>query len=199
MAVIGDVFRVEVHGVLAGQSADNVYHYLCDTGSATASQFLTAFKTQIIENVMFMQSVSYQLSTIKVKNLQNPSDNAVEAYVGENGSRGGDCNPSFLAYGFEFIPYISGVNDGGKRIAGCAETDVANSLPSAFAVSQLGTIAFVLGSYVGAGASGDFAPVIARYVEDADGHQIFQAAFGISAVAFKRVTSQVSRLIGRGS
>lgn len=199
MAVEADVIKITVNGTLAGQAADNVYHYLMDTGTATATQILDSFVLNVLNNILPVQSQTYSAYKVIVNNLQNVADNAVMTYTNKQGARSGDCNPSFVAYGFEFIPFLAGVNHGGKRIAGCAETDVSNSLPSALITSQLNTIANIMGSYLGAGVTGELRPVIARYVEDIDGHQIFQAAFGVSGVAFKRVTSQVSRLLGRGS
>jgi hypothetical protein len=191
--------------ITAGASSygdvQNVFVYEQTAGTGNAHTLADAFISDVLAGIVNIISSATVFTQIDVVNLEDPADFWTEP-ITEAGALGGDFMPPFVAAAFEYVRATRSVSNGRKSFGWIPEDQVNSGFPISGYLTALNLVATTLGNNVDdVTTSSSWEPVIWRrpgtYVSGVvTDPGLF---YPISAVVFKRISSQNTRKIGRGS
>lgn len=195
---VGDILQIVDNQTLFGQAVLNVYTYRVDINAADAYDELSVanlFNTEVIGDVIQMQTSALEHTTIQVNNLTQPLRFATTT-SGEVGVLDGDTDDSFTAVGFRLDRSNKLTRNGQKRIAGVPQAYVAGNTFTAPYLSVANSVASKLKICLVIEVSGvevlRFCPVITG--KNTDGSYDLTRVQDVANVTVNPfVTSQVSR------
>lgn len=125
MTLTTNDYRVIATGVVNGVICKNVFWYKDVVGGGLAVDLAAVFSTDIIDELIKVQSSSFQWTNLDVYNLVNPSNFYVTT-LSQAGLRPSAVMPNFVSWYMRYFRPTTIVHDGRKAIAGVAEVDVTD-------------------------------------------------------------------------
>lgn len=197
---LNDILQITWEQTYLSRVALNVYFYKVTTltGTPTYEEVGDAFALAVIDKVNAIQSNQVANVGYEIKNVTNELDifSDVNTALGDVAN---EALPAFNAWGFRLVRATALTRHGSKRYVGIPETWVTNGTPNAsFTTARDELIAVLDDPLTVDGATGDcvITPVIVgRVFDETEGYYKLDLTRinSISAVAFSRITSQVSR------
>lgn len=204
---VNDILQITDVQTYLDQQMLNVYFFRVDVlGSAvTYEDVADYFQTQIVLPVKAMQSSATTHTFTVIKNLTNGLD-IFEDPANLLGESSFEAGPSFVAASFRLLRSTALTRHGAKRIGGLAEEAYNGNGISAAYVGAASTVATALGAPVEVDSAGDLdltmTPVIVgRYPQgDPNAGQLDLSKINeVASAQFIRISSQVTRRMGRGA
>lgn len=155
---VTDTYEVKLQGTFLGQAIEANFHYLQTVGTDNADNLANAFENLVLPAILSISSASVNYTRLAVKNLDSATD-FHERTLSSVGSRGGENMQSFGTWSFTYLTNRSDSKSGGKRFAGCVETDQANGVALTQQLIRLGVATLSLGISIQDAAS-QWRPVI---------------------------------------
>lgn len=195
----GDVFLLTDAQIYVAADPNpilNVYAYRQTSGTGDSEALVTQFITDVLPDIVGVQSVAMGHSMISAVNLDDPTDffeTAVGSEIG-TGTQAGDCLPRYNCFSFIYRRTTREVRNGWKRIAGVPESAQVNGVvTNAGFISALAMLAVTLGEpIVGEGAD-VWNPRILRRENPDHTPAVLRADFAVSVVNFVGLSTQNSR------
>lgn len=214
---VGDVYEVIDVQDLFGQEVQNVYFYLQEAAfiplaGSIAQALAEEFVEEFIPLIALTQAVNIMHVEVRVRNLFDPTDAgiAVTGVIGEQADTGGIL-PSFNAWGLQFNTDNASVRPGAKRIAGIAEINQNNGVPTPGMIDALNDLGDALAAPITGGLIIEddimFPVVVKRVRSGTSGNYEYRLPETSGELVFGRiietlvkllVTSQITRKIGVG-
>jgi len=179
----------------------NVFVYEQTAGSGNASTLAEAFQSDVLAAIVNIISGNTTYTQLDVINLDNTSDFHTMALT-EVGAIAGEALPPFVTAAFEYVRADRAVQNGRKSFGVIAESSQSNGFATPDYVTACGLVATALESDVEDTATSSlWEPVIWRRPGTyASGVVTAPGEFyPINGVVFKRISTQNTRKIGRGS
>jgi hypothetical protein len=193
---VGDIYRVTLSQLFAGQLVENVFNYLVlNELVPSAASDLVANLGTLVAAMNNIQSVAVTNIQFRAVNLMSFNDFSEVAVTGA-GAITGDYEATFLAWKFKLLTTDRSFHNGSKAIAGIPSSSVSDGAPVVGVVGALAAFASEYAGNVVSGGTGDtYTPVIYRLPDT--GHPFGQGAFNGGAT-FTKVGPLKTRQIGRG-
>jgi hypothetical protein len=198
MSELGAVYRAKLFGRIFAQVTENVFYYYIDADPSSdvqASQFKDAMVTNFGTLLSAVTSTQWTSEHVQVDNLSDPQDFSDTATSEFGGDIAGDCLPSFVAWGFEYGKPAQGYRNGSKRFAGVPEAAQVNGVIDPSVVAAINALAAGLFAPLELTTLGRAVPAILYRATNIAPFPNGQPA---KFVIYKDITSQRSRLVGKG-
>lgn len=197
------VIRITAFQRQAQQQVLNVYYYdyQGELSPTILEDLFDDFVVTVINPVRNIQSQQLTYEEVEIVDMSNPLGPYARFPLNLAGTLSGDPLPTFAAWSFKALVATRATRPGGKRIGGVAEsstTDGITPIPAFMAVIELARQA--LGNSLEAPAGVFGFPVIVSFNPRISGQpQTIRATQVIRDHTVPRISSQVTRRIGRGS
>jgi hypothetical protein len=203
MASVGDRYLVTVraHSVINSQAIQNVFAYELMSGSGGANVLNDTFASQVLLPMSAVLSTDTFIDDLYTVNLDDPSDYDLKVISGA-GSVSGDTMPSFVAWEFEYVRATRAVNNGRKALGMLSESSVTGGEAASGILTDLNNLATTFSAdVVGTGLTPVWTPRIFRRPGTYSSGVVAAPGqfFPISDVRYRRVSTQSTRKVGRGS
>lgn len=192
-----DVYQCVANATLLAQECRLVFHYQVTAdplGGSTAAQLATFVIGNVLPAILPFASDQLEFGQVETFNYDNTADFDVQDSGGLTGAVTGDCNPPFVAFGFELVRATRECHNGSKRVPGVPAASITNGVVNSGVLPDLATFATAYGATQSGGGI-DYSPVIFRKPSPAIPAGV---AFVTNGAIYKRITSQGSRKFGRG-
>lgn len=196
---LGTLYKLIDRQMLLGQQCLNVYYYESQGDGDIVGDLRAAFIEDVLPQLRALQT--QQVTHVRIDTLNVTTGLDYEEYTHPsplNGNQSGETSPSFVAWGFRYNRASRDSRHGYKRIPGVGEGAIADGVPVAGIATPIANLAASLQIAIGDSTGGPtYLPRIVRRTGVAPLETY--TAFPVQSVGFVRVTSQVSRRVGRGS
>jgi hypothetical protein len=189
------VIEVKATGVVILQETINIWHYATNDTPGTLDDFLTAFNTDVLTNLLSFMNSNAGFNTVEAQYVKGGTSFASKV-VTATGVGGGDCLPPYATWDFTYMRSGARERNGYKRIAGVGESSQVNGVATAGVLAVIAGTLASLGGAVNDG-SASWVPVIRR-TRIGRIPQVPPKYFDISAVVFSKIGTQNSRKFGHG-
>lgn len=193
------IYRLTDRQTLHGQECLNVYHYKAGAGDSSSLDLIAAFINDVFPAIDDIQNIDLAHVRLDCVNLDTGLDYL--EYVHGTPWMGvvtGEAMPSFVAWGFRLTRADRQSRHGYKRIPGVSEGDINDGVATAPAAANLiGFAAVLAGTIQASGGNCEYTPVILK-TTGTPADPVY-TDYPIAGVQYVRVTSQVTRRVGRGS
>lgn len=210
---INDIYRLTLRTTFGtgGQLCLNVWHYLQVAPSVVSGseELAVAAIDHLGTPIRDICSGQIVFLDFTAENIVPSADNFTAEFVAPDneGTRGSDVLPPFVAWSFRMNRQTSESRHGQKRFVGVAETDQDDGVAVAGIVTNLTAVASALESNIvpGGGSPASFEPRIFREgrpevtIPEKVIPAVVQASYPISSVNYVRIGSQNTRKFGRGA
>lgn len=196
---IGDVYELKLSGNTLGQTVLNIFYYEMTVGSGGgASELGLTFYGNVVLSLLPIVSSDTTYTDIEIRNLANGQDFYVNNFS-VNGTRGGTSATSFVAWGFRLNPVNVNFRAGGKRIGSVSNVDINDNAPVSGILSALNTVAADFGKAL-IQSGNTYRPRIKHQLPIIDTNAPIEYDYiNVGSAEFARVTSQRTRMAGRGA
>jgi hypothetical protein len=203
MATVGDryLLTLRAHSVINSQSVQNVFAYELDSGSGGAPALNDAFAIVVLPDIQAVLVGDTFIDDLYTVNLDDPADYD-DKVISSSGLVSGDAMPSFVAWEFEYVRATRAVNNGRKAFGMVSESSVTIGEADAAIIGALTTLAVTLSAPVPtAGLTSTWLPRIFRRPGTYSSGVVAAPGqfFPISDVRYRKVSTQSTRKVGRGS
>ena len=201
---IGDIIRITLCQKLEDQTVCNVFAYVVDVlvGVVLQDDVQLAFRQVVVPDINVIQSTAIDNERVVTENLTNGID-FTDNLVGGQGLQAQPALSTFEAMSFKYNRQTKITRNGFKRFAGVSaalQTDPNNLDISNTGVTDLAATlgnVLVVPAQAGGGQTATLTPIIlGRNPDGTVNLGRFQRVDDVSPV--ERITSQVTRKIGRG-
>lgn len=128
-----NVYELVARGVILGQECINSYFYGGDAPIADLHDLLTAWISEVHNNLTPLVSVQYTVEQVDVIEVKGGNAFAIFPFV-DGGLVSGDCCPPTICWDFTLLRGGAGERNGYKRFAGVPESLQLNGVGTSGAI-----------------------------------------------------------------
>lgn len=182
------------------QVCRNVFHYRVSTltGVVEYEEVASRFRAAVTSTYIPLAATNHKTTGQRIDNLTNGLDMFVTEYT-ELGTAAGEAAPPFTAWSAKLIRQTKLTRDGYKRLAGIVESSMQDGVLTSAAVTAYTTWLGNVSPLNVTGAAGTAVLTLGILGRNDDGtFDLGRFQIPSSIIVVPRITSQVSRKIGRG-
>lgn len=143
----GDYLQVSLIGQALSEPMNNVFHIrVAPASSPVGYGTIISWANTLINILKPITNINASWSNIRIYNMSNDLDFIDQELVGAQGTGGGECMPSFTAWGFKMLRSTLATDPGSKRFGGVPEALVTNGIPGAGVATLLNAVSAYIGS-----------------------------------------------------
>jgi hypothetical protein len=197
---VGDKFVITMsahQGDDLENTFNNVFAYVGQSGSPNAADLATTFNSGVVTAICDALSSTMLIDTVTVINLDNTTDFFI-LNSGLGGVLGGEAEPRFVAWEFEYLHADRAVHSGRKSFGAIPTDQVVGNAASVSAVGAiLDPLAATLADVLDGGSASEYAPMIWRragtYLVAGVPTAFPDTFYPITTVLYRRVSTQNTR------
>jgi len=203
MGVLGNNYLLTVrgHALTSGTLIENAFVYQQTSPLGSSGDLMDAFAGAILPYMLDLSNAEYVVDDLLTINLQDPSDYGNRA-VNDAGTVTGEYLPIYNCWQFEYLRTTRAIQNGRKAIGIISESMQANGAPTPTALTALTAMGGAMGSLITIGSpGGTYEPRLWRRPGSYSSGVVVAPGlfYPVANVQFRRISTQGTRKIGRGS